>query len=261
MPSIFDLMPASLWPVQPFVPPDEQARTLVALQSQLAPRDPWTVPRLDPTPPDPASTLSSSSVPGWTLPAATATPSDWPKAPVDRPPYADASVSEWDRAMRQTLARQGRATGAPDLGYSASFAQTLADAKRTSQAARTSTTMPSGAPQDFGDTLPNVAASFADAVPRPGPAARDAALAAPQAGPAMSTAGRDFFPIQIPLNVSLSSNRVPPPWSPITDPGAKPKERIDAVGSHRRIDVGLESDDAARAHLVRRPRAKTAVAA
>jgi len=98
MPSIFDLMPASLWPVQPFIPPDEQVRNLMALQSQLAPRDPpWLTPRLDPAPPDP-------------------TP------------------------------------------------------------------------------------------------------AAPQPGPAMSTAGRDSFPIQFTPNANFSSNGIQPPWSPITDP-------------------------------------------
>jgi hypothetical protein len=179
MPSIFDLMPASLWPVQPFVPLDEQARTLVALQSQLAPRDPWTAPRLDPTPHDPtqASMWPSSPAPSWTVPAAP--PFNWPTSPVDPPPYADASSSEWDRTMRQALVPSG-APRAPGIGDSASSQQMLADAKRAYDFARwtfglpsaaraslKSTSMPYGATQDVGGTPPNFVAPSADTAQPP----------------------------------------------------------------------------------------------
>jgi hypothetical protein len=103
MPSIFDLVPASLWPVQPFMPP------------------------LDPTQPSrwPSSLGSNSAVP-----AVATSPFTFPTTPVSPHPYADDSVSDWDRAMRQALAAQRSATRAPDIGDSAASDQMLADAKR-----------------------------------------------------------------------------------------------------------------------------------
>src|SRR5580658_2111544 len=100
MPSIFDLMPANWWPVQPFIPP-----------------------------PDPAQpTAWPSWASGWT-PAVPSPPPHWPTAAADVPADADSSVSEWDRAMRQALAAQAGATRDPDIGGIASD-QALADAKR-----------------------------------------------------------------------------------------------------------------------------------
>jgi len=184
MPSIFDLMPASVWPVQAFLPPDEQARTLVALQSQLASRDPpWLVPRLDPTPPDPTqpSTLSSSSAPSWTAPAGlSAQPFNSPTTTVDAPPYGESSASAWDRAMRQVLAPQGNTTRAPDVGDSAASERMLADAKRAydfvrwafgppsvPRVAPTSVSMPFEAPQYGGAGPANVVAASADTMQPP----------------------------------------------------------------------------------------------
>jgi len=100
MPSIFDLMPASLWPVQPFRLPQDPAR----------------------------SSAWPSVASGWT-PAVPAPPPGWPTASADSPAEADASVSAWDRAMRQALAAQSSATGDRGLGALTSD-QILANAKR-----------------------------------------------------------------------------------------------------------------------------------
>jgi hypothetical protein len=147
MPSIFDLMPASLWPVQPFMPPSDPLQPPVWPSSSAAG---WSMPR--PAPP-----------PGWT-PAAT---------------DADTSVSEWDRAMRQALAANGSAASPTDAA-SAWSDQMLADAKRArdfvmwafgppsaARAAPTSTAMRLGAPQSFGETPSNVDAASAGAAPPP----------------------------------------------------------------------------------------------
>ncbi len=151
MSSIFDLMSASFWPVQPFMPP-----------------------------PDPTQAFArpSASAPIRTLPPIQAPPpSNWPTTPVDARPYADASVSSWDRAMRQALAAQASATGAPDI-HSAFSDQTLAKRAHdfvmwafgppsAPKTGLTSMAMLSGVPQYFGGASSNVDAGSADAMPPP----------------------------------------------------------------------------------------------
>ncbi len=159
MSSIFDLMPASFWPVQPFMPPPDPTQAF---------------PRL------------SASVPTWTLPAVQAPAAlGWPSAPVDPYPYADASASSWDRAMRQALAPQASAMDAP--GFHSAFSdQTLADAKRAHDFAMWAfgppsapkmapTAMPSSAPPSLGGTSSKADAGSAAAVlpPTNAPAADD----------------------------------------------------------------------------------------
>ena len=159
MPSIFDLMPASLWPVQPFIPP-----------------------------PDPAQpTTWPSWASGWT-PAVPSPPPSWPTARADVPADADSSVSDWDRAMRQALAAQAGATRDPGTGGIASD-RALADARRAHDFVRWMFGPPS-APQarQMGDAMlrggsqyvagapRNVVAASADAPPSPvsAPAGDDA---------------------------------------------------------------------------------------
>jgi hypothetical protein len=101
MASIFDLMPASLWPVQPFIPP------------------------FDPAQP----TMWPSGASGWTPPPSSPAPG-WSAISADAPPAADSSVSDWDRAMRQALAAQRDVPSDPGVGGIAPYDQMLADAKR-----------------------------------------------------------------------------------------------------------------------------------
>jgi hypothetical protein len=157
MPSIFDLMPASLWPVQPFIPP--------------------------PDPAQPPAWPSWAS--GWT-PAVPSPPPSWPTAATDAPADADSSVSDWDRAMRQALAAQAGATRDPGTGGIASD-RALADARRAHDFVRWMFGPPS-APQarQMGDAMlrggsqyvtgapPNEIAASADAVPVLSPGASDA---------------------------------------------------------------------------------------
>ncbi|HEY1545625.1 MAG TPA: hypothetical protein VGG01_24750 [Xanthobacteraceae bacterium] len=255
MPSVFDLMPASLWPVQPFMPPSDPLQPPV-----------WP----------------SSSAAGWTMPPA-ALPPGWPPATAD----ADTSVSAWDRAMRQALAANGSAAG-PTEAASAWSDQMLADAKRAhdlvtwafgplsaARAAPTSTAMALGAPQYLGGAPSNVVAASADAAPpairspeannanapMQAPAGADeqpdlgavygnrniagqgeraravAAMRSPsgagvrartmdipgsdssqsQVGPAMPTVGHAFLPPPLPLNIGFRPNRAQSPWSAFDD--------------------------------------------
>jgi hypothetical protein len=123
MASIFDLMPASLWPVQPFMPP------------------------FDPAQP----TMWPSGTPGW-MSAPPSPPPGWPTISADAP--SDSSVSDWDRVMRQALAAQSGATLDPGVGGVASSDQMLADAKRAHDFIRWVLGPPS-APQaqPIGDTM------------------------------------------------------------------------------------------------------------
>jgi len=138
MPSIFDLMPASLWPVQPFVPP-----------------------------PDPAQ---SAAWPSWAsrwTPALPSPPLGWPTAAANVPADADSSVSEWDRAMRQALAAQSSAARDPGTGGTGVTDQMLADAKRAHDFVRWMFGPPS-APQapPIGDAMLRGASQYFGGAPR-----------------------------------------------------------------------------------------------
>jgi hypothetical protein len=165
MASIFDLMPASWWPVQPFMPPFDPAQ--------------------------PAMWPSGAS--GWT-PAPSSLPPGWPAISVDAASGADSSVSDWDRAMRQALAAQSGATRDPGVGGSASYDQMVADAKRAHdfvrwvlgppsapQAQPIGDAMQGGGLQSVADVPRNVVATSAAALPSmvAAPGADDADAPAP----------------------------------------------------------------------------------
>jgi hypothetical protein len=89
MATIWDLMPASLWPVQPFIPP-------------VDPMQPSTWPQWAPPPTNPRPPSSSSLA--------------WPMAPAasaSEVPYAETRMSAWDSAMRQALAARNDPTTRP----------------------------------------------------------------------------------------------------------------------------------------------------
>jgi hypothetical protein len=246
-------MPASLWPVQPFMPPSDPLQPPV-----------WP----------------SSSAAGWSMPRP-APPPGWAPAPADTD--ADTSVSAWDRAMRQALAANGSAAS-PSDAVSAWSDQMLADAKRAhdfvmwafgppsaAPTASTGTVMAPGAPQYAGDAPSKVVAAPVDTVPQSirSPEAEDAnaptqapagadeqpdlsaaygnsniarqgeraravvAMRRPsgagvrarmedvpgsdssqsQVGPTMSTAGQESLPSPFPPNVGFKPNRDLSPWS------------------------------------------------
>ncbi len=245
MPSIFDLMPASFWPVQPFMPP-----------------------------PDPTQAFArpSASAPSWTLPPIQApAPPSWPTAP-----DADTSVSAWDRAMREAIGMQGRVvqgstTHDPDVNASAPFGQPVAGAARapdvimwpfgSPQAWPMRDTMLSGASPSIRGAPWNVFATRSDASPSPirASTAADAdalppvpadtdqppdlgaaygnrniarqgvrarataamrpqlsprsALFAQQPGSVLTTAGGDLFPMPLLLNGGFPTKPDQLPWS------------------------------------------------
>jgi len=155
MPSFWDLLPASAWPVQPFIPP--------------------------PDPVQPAAWPFAASV--WT--PAVPSPVSWLTAAGDIPADADSSVSEWDRAMRQALAAQSSAARDPGFGGTGVTDQMVADAKRAldfvrwvfppsaSQAPPMGDAMLRGGSQYVGATPRNVAAASAAALPSSIPQADD----------------------------------------------------------------------------------------
>lgn len=155
MPSIWDLMPASLWSTQPFF-----------------------------LPPDPAqpSAWPQAASPNWDQSAPTASWPGWsmaPSVPPDALPDADVSVSPWDGAVRRALAAQRGAQQDPDLADAARYGRMFADAKRAHDFAMWAFGPPSapqaspsrelalhGAPQQYlGDRAQNAVAASAAAPP------------------------------------------------------------------------------------------------
>jgi hypothetical protein len=96
MQSFWDLLPASLWPTQPFISPDEQARVLQARWALQAPANPFSpvaggsgslAGRLTSQAPDPARSASGgddASAPGGILGAAIGASAAAPRQPVHR---------------------------------------------------------------------------------------------------------------------------------------------------------------------------------
>jgi hypothetical protein len=101
MQTIWDLLPASLWPTQPFIPPPSVAH---------------------------ATAWPQAAAPGWTQ-TVPSRPPDWPAAPAGGTDD-DGSVSEWDRAVRRAFAARRDATRDADIDGLARSYQMLADAKR-----------------------------------------------------------------------------------------------------------------------------------
>jgi hypothetical protein len=102
MATFWDLLPASLWPTQPFIPP------------------------LDPTDP---STWPTVAAPQWNAASPSALVWPTPAGASANAPFREPSVSSWDEAMRQALAAQADAPSDPHPP-NAGGSDALADAQR-----------------------------------------------------------------------------------------------------------------------------------
>jgi hypothetical protein len=104
MATIWDLMPASLWPVQPFTAPVDPAR---------------------------ASAWTQAAPPSWDPTDDNAASLDWPVAPAasaEAPPYG--SAASWGNSAGAWLMPPNDAPRSPDVGSAAYYDPMLADAKR-----------------------------------------------------------------------------------------------------------------------------------
>ena len=189
MPTIWDLMPASLWSTQPVFPPP------------------------DPTQP-PA--WPQAALPSWSPSAPTASSPGWPMAP-SALSDTDVSVSPWDSAVRRALAAQRSGLQDSDLADAARYDRMLADAKRAHdfamwafggpsapQASPTRDVALHGASQQYlGDRVHNAVAAGTDA-----PTVLASNPAAPIAAPAtVAEAPRPSAPTS---GADDLNNRLPP---------------------------------------------------
>jgi len=207
MPTIWDLMPASLWPVQPFTPPVDPAR---------------------------ASTWAQAVPPSWYPSGDNAASPDWPMAPAGSaaaPPYGRAL--SWDSPTGAWLPPPNGAPRVPDVGSAAPrvpdvgsaayYDQMLADAKGAHAFVKWLVGPPT-APQAGagGNAAPSIAASAS----QPG-GALDTAAASQQRSPATfwnllppTPHGAPFVPV-VPTTDQLDHYFPPITPAPPVTPGAQ----------------------------------------